>query len=325
MNRFKDKELTEKKQMDIIKASKLKARWNTILTILTIILIIVPATFFLSVAYYSVSSKANNEIIAAETIYSLTRPNLQIGDMEMESEITPFFGLHLSAPLYKQVGGVIFNAGDYHTEITPGNNQDVTEKLLINDIPMSAMDQEYVFQYPSNNPLRNHLTLGWEQLENVSEGTVSEAYLSLDKAYASEEIKDLIAEYDIDLVWNAVDTGVEKEMVDEEGRFVSPIGYPENNEAPANSNFESEDNQELFMEQLQFLDQHEAMVNSIRPDISMAAQERLKYLKENDIRIYGIVVTGPSKEILKMERQEAFKGIYIGETENWNWNKREGY
>lgn len=322
MSRFSDKDLSEKKQMDIIKASKLKARWNTILTSLTIILLIVPATYFLTVTYYSISGKANNEITATETIYSLTRPNLQIGDMEMEAEVTPFFGLHLSAPLYKQVGRELFNAGDYQTKITPGNNQDITEKLLINDIPMDTMGKEFVFHYPDSDiPFPDYLNQGWEQLENVPEGTVTEAFLSLDRSYTSEELEDLVSDYDVDLVWNAVDTGVEKEMVDEEGRFVTPIGYPENNEAPANSSFESEDNQELFMEQLQYLNKHKKLTDSIRKDISLAAQERLNYLEENGIEIYGIVVTGPSKEILEMEQQSEIQGIYIGETEFWNWNK----
>lgn len=322
MGRFSDKGLTESKQMEIIKASKLKARWNTILTSLTIILLIVPVTYFLTVTYYSVTNKANDEITATETMYSLTRPNLQIGDMEMESEITPFFGLHLSAPLYKQVGKELVNAGDYQTKITPGNNQNVSENLLINDVPMNTMDKEFVFHYPdSDTLLPEYLNQGWEQLQNVSEGTVTEAFLSLDRSYTSEELEEIISDYDVDLVWNAVDTGVEKEMVDEEGRFVTPIGYPENNEAPANSSFEAENNQDLFMEQLRYLNKHKKLTDSIRKDISIAAQERLNYLEENGIGIYGIVVTGPSKEILEMEQQTEIEGIYIGETEFWNWNK----
>ncbi|WP_152657062.1 anti-sigma factor [Oceanobacillus sp. CFH 90083] len=322
MSRFSDEKLTESKQMDIIKASKLKARWNTILTSLTIILLIIPVTYFLTVTYYSVTNKANDEITATETMYSLTRPNLQIGDLEMKSEITPFFGLHLSAPLYKQVGKEIFNTGDYQTKITPGNNQNVSENLLINDVPMNTMDKEFVFHYPDNDtPLPEYLNQGWEQLQNVSEGTVTEAFLSLDRSYTSEEIEEIISDYDVDLVWNAVDTGVEKEMVDEEGRFVTPIGYPENNELPANSSFEAENNQELFMEQLQYLNKHKKLTDSIRKDISIAAQERLIYLEENGVGIYGIVVTGPSKEILEMEQQAEIEGIYIGETEFWNWNK----
>ncbi|MEI3599873.1 MULTISPECIES: anti-sigma factor [unclassified Oceanobacillus] len=317
-----DSHISNEKQSKIIMSAKRKARWNTIFLVLSIIFLILPFGYLSTLIYYKVDDRANNEIFVLETIYSLTQPNLQVSDTEIELEFTPFFGLHLSAPLYKEIGSETLKAGEYDSDISLGFNRNESVNLTVKENPMNLRDKEFSFVYPKQE-IPNRLTNGWDNLNKIPEGTVTEAFLSLDKDYTPEEVESLLSDYDIKVVWNAVDTGFEDEMLDKNGSVVTPIGYPEENAAPSNSSFTEKDNKDLFLEQLNYLDEQEKIAASILGEASIAAKERLNYISQNGIKLYGVAVTGPTKEIQKLGAQKEIRGIHIGEVEFWNWNKSE--
>lgn len=48
-------------------------------------------------------------------------------------------------------------------------------------------------------------------------------------------------------------------------------------------------------------------------------QERYDYLKKNGFTVYGAVVTGPVKELLKLKDVKEIRGAQLGEMDYWNW------
>lgn len=48
--------------------------------------------------------------------------------------------------------------------------------------------------------------------------------------------------------------------------------------------------------------------------------EKYKYLKEKGFTVYGAVVTGPVKELLKLQDATIIQGEQLGEVKLWNWN-----
>ncbi|WP_405096998.1 anti sigma factor C-terminal domain-containing protein [Oceanobacillus sp. FSL H7-0719] len=314
--------ISNEKQSKIIMSAKRKARWNTILLVLSIIFLILPFGYLSTLIYYKVNDRANNEILVLETIYSLTEPNLQVSDTKVELKFAPFFGLHLSAPLYKEIGSETLKAGEYDSDLALGFNRNESVNLTVKENTMNLRDREFSFVYPSQD-IPSRLMNGWDKLNEIPEGTVTEAFLSLDKSYHPKELESLLLDYDIKVVWNAVDTGLEDEMLDKDGSVVTPIGYPEENTTPSNSSFTEEDNKDLFLEQLNYLDEQEKIATSIMGEASIATKERLNYISQNGIKLYGVVITGPTKEIHKLRAQKEIRGIHIGEVEFWNWSKSE--
>ncbi len=50
--------------------------------------------------------------------------------------------------------------------------------------------------------------------------------------------------------------------------------------------------------------------------------ERYDYVQENGLRVYGVVVTGPTRELLKLKELETIHSPALGEIRLWNWFQR---
>jgi hypothetical protein len=75
-----------------------------------------------------------------------------------------------------------------------------------------------------------------------------------------------------------------------------------------------------FLNTLNLLKEYEKMANRIAGKGDLRLQERIDYLNQNGIGIYGAVATGPSKEILKLKNEPWISGIIVGEVRFWNWS-----
>lgn len=79
---------------------------------------------------------------------------------------------------------------------------------------------------------------------------------------------------------------------------------------------------ESFINTLGFLEQHEKTASKLNNGVDLHLKERLAYIKENGIKHYGVVVTGPSKERLKLRNRGHITPFKIDEVELWNWQTR---
>ena len=85
----------------------------------------------------------------------------------------------------------------------------------------------------------------------------------------------------------------------------------------------SEDDQEIFHKQflktLNFLKDHERQANKLyfgELDLS----KRIDFLEKNGVKHYGIVITGPTKEVLKLKEEAWVGDLEVDEVGFWNWN-----
>ena len=87
--------------------------------------------------------------------------------------------------------------------------------------------------------------------------------------------------------------------------------------SPFNS---SEDHEKQFMDIVKLLSQHERLATQVAKAKSLALLERLPYLNANGIRVYGLVVTGPTGDLKKLQNDSMVRAMKVGEVRLWNWH-----
>ncbi len=50
-------------------------------------------------------------------------------------------------------------------------------------------------------------------------------------------------------------------------------------------------------------------------------EERYRYLQEKGVRLYGAVLTGPTKELLKLKDEKSITAAFVGQIDWWNWDR----
>lgn len=310
---------SEKEQQKIVLRGKNSAIRTNILISLAVILLIVPVMTLGTYLYYAIGGKANNLIEVATTTIYVTEPNMSLEEMDLEEDIG-FFSMKLMFDLYKRIGKEDYKVGSYeiyHAFDKPS----FPERNMYLDRPLSEIpmeETEYIVHPDAPIPLSH--SNEWEILKGLPDGTVAEVYLSFDDVIEPDMAEEQFKE-DIDVRWWAVDTGFEAKQVDQEGIPVSLIGYPAQIDTTTWSPFHGREqsNEEVFLDILTFLEKNEEAATKVARTKSLVLTERLSYLKENGIYAYGAVVTGPTSELRKLERNKLVKSMKVGEVKLWNW------
>ncbi len=158
----------------------------------------------------------------------------------------------------------------------------------------------------------------WNTLEKLPEGTVTEAYITFNKLYETDEVLNMFKDKDLDLLWLAVDTGVK-------GNSNTVLGFPNlrrNWFDPPPTSVEKYKNgefrNEYFIDTLKFLNEQKAIAKVVDPNANI--EESLNYVNKNGVKIIGVAITGPTKEILKLREDNLVSLILVGESRLWNWD-----
>ncbi|NRG26820.1 anti-sigma factor [Bacillus circulans] len=308
---------TDKDQQLIVRRGKVEARLTNILYSLTILLLIIPVATLGSYLYYGIGNKANDFIdIMEKTIY-ITKPNVSLEEMEIDSKIG-FFNMDLSYDLYKRVGKKDVRIGDSKAHFT-FSTPSFPDTSFITEKPFTEYrDEDKEVLFHPHRAIPYMVKQDETVLKGLPGGTVAEAFVSFDQLYTE---KELFSEFpkDLDLVWFAVDTGLEEKNLSADGDYISPIGYPAQEDPDNWSPFNSDEiNSKQFMEILTYLSKNQETAETIaeRP---LALPERIEYLQKNGIHIYGAVVTGPKESLVKLQDNDMVKGMKLGEVRLWNW------
>lgn len=160
---------------------------------------------------------------------------------------------------------------------------------------------------------------------------------------------DYVQDKDIELLWLAVDTGLENPD-DDLGFIDIPFGFPRHpiwhdddmilqsreenkgllgsgtvSEGYSSPNYEADDDellQEQFLKTAYFLEKYESKANKLFFG-ELKLSERIEYIETKGINHYGIVVTGPTKELLDLQDESWVRALQIDEVELWNWQTFE--
>lgn len=266
-----------------------------------------------------------------------TQPNLQedFGGID-SAEITPFFTQKISYPVYKMIGK--------ETELIG------TKQLVKRLVPMYSTnqtdylkpknEQEYTFYLPEHPKTGTKLEANedpavWTKLEKVHEGTVAELSFSTKSYMTPEEMLEFLKAYDLDVLWMPLYAGEMKEFETGWGGSgntlsVDSIGFTGGREAGDDYNSQSkysleekfsELNKKLMLQQMKNLLDNES--TSYRENFLGLSylEERYNYLMKEGFQVYGAVVTGPVKELLKLKENEQIQGANLGEMTYWNWSE----
>lgn len=266
-------------------------------------------------------------------------PNVR-GTFDFEEEGISLFGTtEISYPIFKKVGKADSVIGEAK----------VTKRLMDTNSSIEyhtpGKDQlnEFTFFYPEDPRDGKKLKANpepdvWKTLDMLHEGTVGELAFSTDRFMKPEELIERLEPYDVDILWMQLHTGEYTDFDPGSSggsatdlSVFDGIGLP-----PARTMSEDYMSSMIAFEldQSSVEESKAAMLGNIEKLISDKSinylesflglshfSARYEYLKENGFTVYGAVVTGPVKELLKLQDAELVRGEQLGEMELWNWGE----
>lgn len=267
-----------------------------------------------------------------------TQPNMEEEFGSFDSiEITPFLTQKISYPIYKRVGKETVRAGEMKQA-----------KSLLNtfskrniEFAEPKTEKEYNFYLPEDprtgKSLEENEVPGiWNRLEKVDEGTVAELSFSTKTFMKPEELYEILKPYDVDVLWMPLYAGELKDFETSWGgggdsislfyNFGFTGGRETNNDFNSQTKLSFEpdhlnENKKLMLKQMNELLENES--ESYRENFLGLdhLEERYNYLMKNGFQVYGAVVTGPVKELLKLRDLEQIQGADLGKMTYWNWEE----
>lgn len=328
--------IDEKKQKRILRRSKWKARLQTAFTALGLLLLLTIISSILTSVYYSWGTPDRSEVFrnVIDHTLTVTNPYGELGGTDINA--TTYFGLNAVRDLKKQVGSETIKVGEINTNFL-FSMMSYPERRYFGNI----QEDQAVFTHPKFEVWD---ISDWERLEQLPEETVVSAYLSFTELIETEKVLQLFKGKNIDLLWLAVDTGVE---VKEEEMFFEPFGFPdypiwhdddmklesrevekglfgsqvisESRSSPTYHEGDYEMLHEQFLKTLNFLKAHERMANKLYYG-ELNLEKRIRFLEKNGFHHYGVVITGPTKEVLKLREESWVRVLEIDEVRLWNWD-----
>ena len=320
VNKSKQKSIPDNEQIKLqkkMKRSLSSSKIKMILLTMTIVLMLVPACFFLTLAYYVFGTKATTIMdVTSNTLY-ITEPNTSLEEIEFDMSFSPF-SMELQFEQYKRIGREDYKANTYKMDYIFGNLRKKEINTSLERVsPKNPTETNVWLTHPKNKTEVNSFR-EWKVLSGLPDETVVEAYISLNELQSVDELKKLFS--NVDILWVAVHTGVEATNLSKAGTVVSPIGYPVWPDTSTWSPFKtSAKYEEVFIEMLDFIEEYEQLATAVSSAKNLALSERIQYIKENGIEVYGIVVTGPKNEIEALQQLNVIKSMKIGEVKLWNW------
>ncbi|MBP1990864.1 anti sigma factor C-terminal domain-containing protein [Paenibacillus eucommiae] len=174
----------------------------------------------------------------------------------------------------------------------------------------------------------------WDQLRHIDDGNVAELAFSTKAGMIPEQLRTRLASYQLHITGMPVFAGELK--VWRPGNFstagadtfVSPVmlmpfvKYGDDGKSMHSLRYisqesELQESQEQLIKDLEWLT---AAGNywGVGDD-----EKRLSYLKEHGVQIYGAIVTGPVRELEKLQQEPDFINFQLGRVEIWNWKENE--
>ncbi len=207
-------------------------------------------------------------------------------------------------------------------------------------VQMSVFDGSFVspigfgadFVHPDvAGSIPNPPEASWAILERSGENTVATVNLSLERTLSLDEAAALVGQYDVELLWMAVEAGVEatspKNMTGLEQWL--QWGLPGTfrwfqGEVVELTPVTVEAYRNAILEELEWLDAHKYLVKPDRVmlqkhNLNTSVGGRAAYVLEHGIRVYGLQLTGPSTELVRLGRRLPVRRVDVVDIDFWFW------
>jgi mRNA-degrading endonuclease RelE of RelBE toxin-antitoxin system len=324
------------KQQKIIRKSKWKARIQTGFTVVGLFVLVTIISAIFTSIYYAWGEPDRGEVYRNVIDYTLTvtEPYGDLGGTSVNTK--PFFGMEATRELKKRVGKESIKIGELEVNFL---------------LSLMAVPNRTEFGRETQSPayfilpeVKEVVNSDWNQLEKLPEGTVASVYLSFHEHLQSKEVEAMFSDRPIDLIWYAVDTGIE--LKESDGYVFEAFGFPsfpiwhdedmiqetreesgsflfgtvsESYSSPPYEEGDQEVLHEQFMKTLTYLKDYENKAKQLTYH-PFHLEEQISYLETNGISHYGAVVTGPTKELLALQEEPEIRSMLVDEVELWNWN-----
>jgi len=176
----------------------------------------------------------------------------------------------------------------------------------------------------------------WKTVEKLPEGTVAELAFSTTTFMEPKKLTKMLEPYDVEVVWMPIYTGefksfdpfptgegsVNLTIYDSFGLSGGLKVSDDYSKIWVGQNLTNgvRDSQRVMLENMEKLLNNEKK-SYIEDFLGLSyLQERYDYLKKNGFQAYGAVVTGPTKELLKLKNIEGVSNQKLGDVELWNWD-----
>ncbi|PEK03021.1 anti-sigma factor [Bacillus wiedmannii] len=303
---------------------KWKQRWQTFSFVLAVCIAIYFIGHFSSSFYfYNIKKLTEVDEIPALALEA-TIPNSRSAGGS--TKVKPFFRTENEMNLFKTVGKKEFPIGTVAT-------RSFLSSVAITNQPWAnrAYSKKLSFVHPKikeEASLKELSKKVWDTLGKIHEGTVAEVAISFDKAYTLQEVESILysafeaQEMPPTPLWYALDTG--QERIDEEDFILNGgeiIGFSEHINLPDNEEIRPKTKEDEVIEMMHILSTHKEIVSKTTrtPEKELNLDKRYQYVKDNGVKVYGMVITGPSKELLKLQNSQNVRYATLGDIEVWNW------
>lgn len=302
-----------------------KAKWKQRLSQTTFVIALVVFVLligsFVSNFYYSAKKQERIRTVETAAVESFF-PNVR--SQGGWSNIKPFFGMESRMGLVKDIGNDSKPVGQLKFSYR-FNKVKSAEKLWSE----GQYKLKLYFVPPSVkkfDDLKHWNDEFWQAVEKLPDGTVSEVAFSFDRAYTIKELNEMLSKIIIDdrkmPVWYAVDTG----EMNQEDPFIGPgqvFGF--NRYLTLDEEFDGKNftQEQKITRMAQLLSENEESIKQM--DITtpgLSIKQKYNYIKKNGVKVYGVVLTGPTKDFLEFKDLKQVKFATLGEVELWNWYDR---
>ncbi|WP_409340680.1 anti-sigma factor [Paenibacillus sp. MBLB4367] len=338
-----------RKERSIIRRGKWKARVVNTVTVLALLLVITVISSVITGVYFGMG-EPNRTAVYNDVVTSgiaVSRPNISV---QLHGQGNAFFTMDLKGKMSKRVGDEDVIVGDLSLRFLLGLASSPQISWLDN-----SPDGNYTFYHPDVKQLSaerkeaERIDGGeWATLEKLPEGTVAEAYLSFDKLFETDDLLGRFANLNLQPLWFAADAGPASWRNDT-GIVPYPIGFPywpvwhvgdlkvdrveerrtgwfgkivsKGGSYPAvNAYGDGELRNENFVQSLHLLQSYKTIANRTVPFIDIDGS--VDYIEKHGVKLYGAVVTGPVKELLKLRQESWIRNMRVGEVRLWKWSDR---
>lgn len=172
-----------------------------------------------------------------------------------------------------------------------------------------------------------------ERLRKNADNTVSTVDYSLNKVINLSDVGAIMDQYDIEVCWMAVEAGIEDlkpRNMTFDSQQVLQWGIPAKLSRPGEFDYAQLESgnidayEKAALEELKWLD---ANKNILKPDagllknngIDNSVKGQAQYIIKNGFKIYGLRVTGPSSELIKLTEALDIRTMSVVAMDFWNW------
>lgn len=329
-----DKRSSELRERRILRKGKWKARFSNALTVVGMLIAAIFVGGVVTGLFYGTGEPDRMSVYqnVIRSAVAMTQPNT---DLHLSGQGNAFLTADLAGPMVKKIGARYETVGRYSLRMLlswPGSPK--TE--------WTADIQAPPFYYPDGASLSGSRS-DWTRLEKLPDGTVAEAYVSLNRLFDTDELLKLLEGKQMEPVWFAVDGGGQRGAGN---TVMRPVGFPANpvwlheemqvvseteerrgwfgkmvtrgSVSPSLDVYGSGELRERnFRNSLTFLQQYPSLTRMAAPWLKPDQVEA--HIASAGVKLFGVVLTGPTKELLRLREEAWVAELQVGEVRLWNW------